>query len=63
VCDSLINLPWQYIIGANTSISEECHRPTIVQPYTLQLLKKLLSEEAAPTSSKQAKILQLVLDH
>lgn len=60
--DALVNIPWQYLIGADARIPDDCHLPVIVQPSTLRSLKNLLGEDAAPKSPEQAQLLQLVLD-
>jgi superfamily II DNA helicase RecQ len=55
-------MPWQYLIGADTRVPDECHRPVIVQPSTLHMLRRVLGNDATPKSPEQAQILQLVLD-
>jgi superfamily II DNA helicase RecQ len=59
---TLSNMPWQYLIGADTRVPEDCLAPVIVQQSTLYSLRRLLHKGATPKSPEQAQILQLVLD-
>jgi superfamily II DNA helicase RecQ len=59
---TLSNMPWQYLIGTDTKVPEDCHSPVVVEPSTLRSLRRLLGDGATPKSPEQAKLLQLVLD-
>ena len=56
------NMPWQYLIGADTKVPEDCHLPVVVQLSTLRSLRRFLGNDATPKSPEQARLLQLVLD-
>jgi DEAD/DEAH box helicase len=60
--DTIANMPWQYLIGADTRIPEECHRPIVVQPSTSRMFTRLFGKNAGPKSSQQAQLMQLVVE-
>lgn len=60
---ALSNMPWQYLIGADTRVPEDCHTPVVVRPSTLRSLRRLLDEGATPKSPEQSQLLQLAFDH
>ena len=62
VHNTLANMPWLHLLGADTRVPDSCHPPIVVQPSTLRSLRRLLGNNASPKSPEQAQILQLVLD-
>ena len=63
VLDVLFSMLCRYLIGVDTWVPEEdCETAIVVQPSTLQCLKKLLGDDATPKSMQQVQLLQLVLD-
>lgn len=60
--DTISNIPWEYLIGSNTQVPDECEQPVIVLPSTRRALETILGNGTSFKSTEQAQLLQLVLD-